>query len=108
MGRGRRRCVDTDPRLGPDLDQLVHPVTRGDPVSVWWTARSAEALARALPAQEHRRSGPQRYRFPAPRQRREGNQHPDRDAQFRHIATQATTWPWAGGPVISVDAQKKV
>ena len=37
----------------------------------------------------------------------EGAQHPDRDAQFRYISTQAEEFLAAGDPVISVDAKKK-
>ena len=37
----------------------------------------------------------------------EGAQHPDRDAQFRYINSQATEFLAAGGPVISVDTKKK-
>ena len=37
----------------------------------------------------------------------EGTQHPDRDAQFRHIDQEATARLAAGEPVISVDTKKK-
>ena len=37
----------------------------------------------------------------------EGNQHPDRDAQFRYISEQARAHQDIGDPVISVDAKKK-
>lgn len=37
----------------------------------------------------------------------EGRQHPDRDAQFRHISEQAAAQLAAGQPVVSVDAKKK-
>jgi len=37
----------------------------------------------------------------------EGKQHPDRDAQFRYIAAQASEHIAAGQPVISVDAKKQ-
>lgn len=38
---------------------------------------------------------------------REGAQHPDRDAQFRHINRVAQRAVRAGQPVISVDTKKK-
>ena len=115
-GGGRRRRVDTDLTLGADRDQLVQPVTRGDPMSPWlWTAKSAATLARALPAQGHRVSATtmaallttRGYRWQAHRKRREGTQHPERDAQFQHIATQTPAGQQAGVPVIAVDAKKK-
>jgi len=37
----------------------------------------------------------------------EGNQHPDRDAQFRHIHDTVTGYTSAGDPVVSVDCKKK-
>src|SRR5207248_2051096 len=37
----------------------------------------------------------------------EGDQHPDRDAQFRYINEQVKEHQAAGEPVISVDAKKK-
>ena len=37
----------------------------------------------------------------------EGNQHPDRDAQFRYLNAQVRAHQAAGDPVISVDAKKK-
>ena len=37
----------------------------------------------------------------------EGSQHPDRDAQFRHIHDTAARFLSAGDPVVSVDAKKK-
>lgn len=37
----------------------------------------------------------------------EGDQHPDRDAQFRHLNEQARARRDAGQPVISVDTKKK-
>ena len=43
----------------------------------------------------------------ANRKTREGDDHPDRDAQFAHINTTAQAFLAAGEPVISVDAKKK-
>ena len=37
----------------------------------------------------------------------EGNQHPDRDGQFRYISEQARAHQDSGDPVISVDTKKK-
>jgi hypothetical protein len=37
----------------------------------------------------------------------EGKQHPDRDAQFRHIDAMITGFRAAGDPVVSVDGKKK-
>ena len=40
-------------------------------------------------------------------QTREGNDHPDRDAQFAHINATSAAYLATGDPVISVDAKKK-
>ena len=37
----------------------------------------------------------------------EGKQHPDRDAQFEYLNSQAMLFTGAGDPVISVDTKKK-
>ena len=47
------------------------------------------------------------YRLQALRKTREGQQHPDRNAQFEHINATATTFLRRGQPVISVDTKKK-
>jgi transposase len=115
-GGGRHRRIDEDPGLGAALDRLVEPVTRGDPESpLLWTAKSAVKLAAELRDAGHR-VGPttvaallkeRGYRLQANRKRLEGAQHPDRNAQFQHIADRTKAWHAAGVPVISVDAKKK-
>ena len=47
------------------------------------------------------------YSLQANRKTLEGGTHPDRNAQFEHINTQASAYVAAGEPVISVDAKKK-
>ena len=50
-GGGRKRVEETDPTLLTDLDALLDPVTRGDPMSpLRWTCKSTTKLARELPA----------------------------------------------------------
>ena len=45
-GAGRKRKIDQDPGLVPDLERLVDPVTRGDPESpLRWTCKSLRRLA---------------------------------------------------------------
>jgi hypothetical protein len=52
-------------------------------------------------------SAPLGYSLQANTKTVEGKQHPDRDAQFRYISDQVTTFLASGDPVISVDAKKK-
>jgi hypothetical protein len=115
-GGGQRPLTERDPTLRRDLERLVDPVTRGDPRSpLRWTCKSTAKLAAALQAQGHRVSARKvaqllhdlDYRLQAPRKKREGKQHPDRDAQFQHIAAQTRAFQRRGQPVISVDTKKK-
>jgi hypothetical protein len=115
-GGGRRPLTATDPTLLRDLEQLVDPVTRGDPRSpLRWTCKSTAKLAAALQRQGHRvgaRTVAQLlhaldYHLQAPRKTREGCRHPDRDARFQYIAQQTEAFQRRGQPVVSVDAKKK-
>jgi hypothetical protein len=115
-GGGRKPKRETDPTLLADLDALVEPVTRGDPMSpLRWTCKSLDKLAAGLVQQGHaigrvtvrellRQLD---YRLQSPRKSREGAQHLDRNAQFEHINAQTKAFQAAGQPVISVDTKKK-
>jgi hypothetical protein len=96
--------------------QLIDPVTRGDPESpLRWTSKSAAKLAAALTEMGHqvvdrtvlRLLKAKGYSLQANQKTREGAQHPDRDAQFAHINQTASEALAAGEPVISVDAKKR-
>ena len=115
-GGGRKKLIDRDPDLLSDLDCLVDPVTRGDPqCALRWTCKSTTKLAKELQREGHRVS--QRsvwalldqlgYSMQSNRKTREGSDHPDRDAQFRHIAAKVKKFQDGGLPVISVDTKKK-
>ncbi len=115
-GGGRKRTIDKDPTLLRDLEGLVEPTTSGAPDSpLRWTAKSTRTLARTLQGMGHRIShqlvrellSAAGYSLQANRKTREGPPHPDRDAQFRHIAAQVRQFQAAGQPVISVDTKKK-
>ena len=115
-GAGRKRRVTQDPTLLGDLEALVEPTTRGDPQSpLRWTCKSVRRLASELQAQGHQVS-PQLvsellhaagYSLQGTRKTREGNQHPERNTQFEHIAARVQDFQQRGEPVISVDAKKK-
>jgi Rhodopirellula transposase DDE domain len=115
-GGGRIRAADKDPGLVPALLALVEPDERGDPCSpIRWTTKSTYTLADELTAQGHpigadtagdllREQG---FSLQGNAKIIEGQQHPDRDAQFRYIREQAGAHQDAGEPVISVDAKKR-
>ena len=111
-GGGRKKLSSLDASLLDDLDALVEPTARGDPSSpLRWTCKSTTRLAEELRAQGHRVSqrsvctllGQLGYSLQSVRKSREGTQHPDRDAQFRHIAATVTRQQRQRQPVISVD-----
>ncbi len=115
-GGGRKKTVEKDPDVQADLERLVEPVTRGDPESpLRWTCKSVRKLAAELRAQGHRVSHAwvagmlraQGYSLQGNRKTREGDDHPDRDAQFAYINAAAERYLAAGDPVISVDTKKK-
>jgi len=115
-GGGRKPLVDQDPKLLSDLESLVDPVTRGDPMSpLRWTCKSAAKLAEGLQSRGHpvsertvnRLLHDLGYSLQANRKTIEGRQHPDRDAQFQHINRRAKAFQGRGQPVVSVDTKKK-
>ncbi len=115
-GGGRKTTVEKDPQVQGDLERLVEPGTRGDPESpLRWTSKSVRKLAAELRAQGHRVGHTwvaaalraQGYSLQGNRKTRDGDSHPDRDAQFAHINQAAEASLAAGEPVISVDAKKK-
>ena len=116
IGGGRKRLADKDASLLHDLDALVEPASRGDPMSpLRWTCKSTYRLAEELRRQGHtvcQRTicdllGDLGFSLQSTRKTREGRQHADRDAQFGHIARAVADYQAAGDPVISVDAKKK-
>ncbi|MGH9155402.1 MAG: ISAzo13 family transposase [Acidimicrobiales bacterium] len=115
-GAGRKAAIELDPEMLVVLDSLVEPESRGDPMSpLRWTAKSTRTLAGELTRLGHQAGSSLvgrmlhylGYSLQANAKVTEGAQHPDRDAQFRHINTTAAEHLAAGQPVISVDCKKK-
>ena len=115
-GAGRPSVARRDPDLPRALEALVEPLARGDPESpLRWTCKSTRTLARELAARRHPVSHEKvsqllrgmGYSLQGNRKTEEGNDHPDRDAQFRYINAQVAEALGAGEPVISVDTKKK-
>ena len=115
-GAGRPRRTDADTDLCAALEELVEPTTRGDPMSpLRWTCKSVRTLAAELDRQGHPVSHQTvsellhslGYSLQVNRKTREGAGHPDRNAQFEHIARRAKQFQRRGQPVISVDTKKK-
>lgn len=115
-GGGRRAVVVRDPQMPGLLESLVEPLSRGDPESpLRWTCKSTRTLADELTDRKHQVSHQKvaqllrgmNYSLQSNRKTEEGDDHPDRDAQFRHINRQVQTALRRGQPVISVDTKKK-
>lgn len=115
-GAGRKPLTQTDPTLLSDLERLVDPQTRGDPMSpLKWTSKSLRNLAAALCTMGHRVGHDSvgallktlGYSLQGNRKTLEGSHHVDRDAQFGHIAETVQAAITAGQPAISVDTKKK-
>jgi hypothetical protein len=115
-GAGRKSITEEDPSIVKALDQLIEPETIGDPESpLRWLCKSTRCLSVELGRQRHPISHAkvaqllreQNYSLQSNRKTEEGEDHPDRDAQFRHINKQVKEALKAGLPVISVDTKKK-
>jgi hypothetical protein len=115
-GGGRHLVEVNDPRLPEDLERLVDPATRGDPISpLRWTCKSTRKLADELQRRGHdvshqtvalllQASG---YSLQSNRKTREAGSHPDRNAQFEFINARVLSFQKRKQPVISVDTKKK-
>lgn len=115
-GGGRKSVTETDPALLQDLEALVEPSTRGDPMSpLRWTCKSTRTLAEELQGKGHRVSARTvsrlwhalDYSLQATRKTREGSAHPDRNTQFEYINAQVRAFQERGQPVVSIDTKKK-
>ncbi len=116
-GGGRKPHEEVYPDLVEKLEALVEPAARGDPESpLRWTSKSTVVLSEEIflrhkiPVSHQtvgrllRGAG---YSLQSPRKTVEGKQHPDRDAQFKHINATAKRCLAKVQPFISVDTKKK-
>ena len=115
-GGGGKPLTKTDPKIKSVLEELVSPVTRGDPMSsLRWTLKSTYTLSAELTKRGHPISPravaallkADDYSLQSNRKTREGGKHVDRDAQFKYINARVNDLQSRGQPVISVDAKKK-
>jgi hypothetical protein len=115
-GGGRKPLTDKDPTLVSDLLALVEPTTRGDPESpLRWSCKSLRVLAKQLQQLGHTVCfavvgdllKAQGFSLQGNAKVIEGNQSPDRNAQFEHINQCVSSALAHGQPVISVDTKKK-
>jgi hypothetical protein len=116
LGGGRHLVEQDDSTILTALRALVESSTRGDPESpLCWTSKSTRKLAEELCARGHAVShqtvaallSDWGYSLQANRKTKEGQDHPDRDAQFEYINQQVRAFQGRGQPAVSVDAKKK-
>src|SRR5579863_144841 len=109
-GAGRRKITEHDPRLKGAMERLIDPQS-----PLRWTCKSTRTLAAQLDRQKHPISHTKvaqllhdlGYSLQSNRKTQEGEDHPDQDAQFRHINMQVKRALAKGVPVVSVDTKKK-
>jgi transposase len=115
-GGGRKKLREHTPEIVAELERLVDPDTRGDPMSpLRWTCKSTRQLAGALTERGYPVSyfvvaellHELGYSLQANVKTLEGTAHPDRDAQFGYLNEQVKVFLADGLPVISVDTKKK-
>jgi len=115
-GGGRKGIQVYHPDLLKEMESLVDPVTRGDPMSpLRWTCKSTRQLSGELVRQGYRVSHMTvaellhrlDYSLQANAKTLEGSHHADRNDQFNYINTKVRQFLQRGQPVISVDTKKK-
>jgi hypothetical protein len=115
-GGGRKKVSALDPTVMEELERLVEPLSRGDPMSpLRWSCKSIRSLAETLQRSGHPTSHrwvwaalhEMNYSLQGNRKMEEGEQHLDRNAQFEHINGKVAREMRAGNPVVSVDTKKK-
>lgn len=116
LGGGRKKITVSDPTLLTALESLIDSEIRGDPESpLRWICKSTRTLAAQLTKQNHPISyvkvaqllHEQHFSLQSNRKSEEGEDHPDRNAQFQFINDQVSRALAAHRPVISVDTKKK-
>lgn len=116
-GGGRKTITEKYPDIAVKLDELIDPVTRGDPESpLRWSSKSTTKLAGELnnngydidQKTVYNLLVAQKYSMKYNRKTLEGKEdHPDRDAQFKYINEQTKKFQKQNLPVLSVDTKKK-
>ena len=105
VGGGRKRVEEVDPTMKKALTQILEETTAGDSMSpLKWTAKSTRTIAAELSRRGQTVSAvtvgrclrDMGYSLQANVKTLEGPQHPDRDAQFRHINAQVKAFVRSG------------
>jgi len=115
-GGGRKKITEQEPNIKKIIETLIEPDTRGDPESpLKWTCKSVRNISDFLNEKGYNISyktvssilHDMEYSLQGNRKTKEGENHPDRDLQFRHINATVKKYLLSKDPVISVDTKKK-
>jgi len=115
-GAGRKKKQEEYGDLLSQIEQIVSPHTRGDPMNpLLWTSKSLRHIQKALHEKGFKVSHVTigdvlkslGYSLQANKKTDEGAKEIDRDEQFEHINATAVSFMSEGCPVISVDCKKK-
>ncbi|WP_420458006.1 ISAzo13 family transposase [Neolewinella sp.] len=115
-GGGRKLKTEQYPDLAAQLEGLIQPHTKGDPMGpLRWTSKSTYRIATQLgelgysihPGTVGSMLRKQGYSLQLNVKEKEGKEHGDRDAQFRFINERVSAQLASGGATISVDTKKK-
>ncbi len=115
-GGGRKAIYQQRPEILEELEKLIEPLTRGDPMSVLrWTCKSTRNLSKELNNKGFNVSHTVvsemlkliGYSLQANQKTHEGGKHPDRNQQFEYINQKSEDFIREGDPTISIDTKKK-
>jgi transposase len=115
-GGGRKKITEVCPDIQLVIESLIEPDVRGDPESpLRWTCKSVRNISDLLKAKGYEVSRQTianilhdlEFSLQGNRKTKEGNNHPDRDQQFRFINKSVKKFLRNSSPVISVDTKKK-
>jgi transposase len=117
QGGGRKTIVAKNPGILKELEKLLEPYTKGDPMNpLKWTSKSLCKLEEALAQKGYKVSDTviaemlKRLGYSLQANKKDlaiKPSHPDRDAQFEYINKTAMEYMQKGQPVLSIDAKKK-
>jgi len=115
-GGGRKKLAALNKKLVTTIETLIDETSAGDPMTMLkWTCKSTRSIAESLNNQGFNITHgtvrgilkEQGYSLQSNKKMLSGKNHPDRDAQFRHINKTVNRFVKYNSPIISVDTKKK-
>lgn len=115
-GGGRKTIIENQPGLIKALDKILDHSSAGDPMTLLkWTIKSSNTISQSLARQGFTISHmsvqyllkEKGYSLQCNKKMLSGKNHPNRDAQFKHINRTVNRFIKNHDPVISVDTKKK-